>query len=112
MSSLDLMSEGDSFQGLWDGLDSLSLGILFGYLQACSYLENFIMGLRTVSPGTRALEAPETRSSPPFYFNLLILQDYPIGGCHLGLLKRANGDRKHSEVILACLTSSHQRKKC
>lgn len=68
MSSLNLMSEGDSFQGLWDGLDSLSLGILFGYLQTCSYLENFIMSLRTASPGTRALEAPGTRSPPPFLF--------------------------------------------
>lgn len=49
---------------------------------------------------------------PPFYFNLLILQDSPIGGCLLGLLKRANGDRKHSEVILACLSSKKEALKC
>lgn len=69
------------------------------------------MGLRTASPEDEPLELLEPDHHPPFYFNLLILQDYPVGDCLLGLLKRANGDRKHSEVTLACLTSSHQRKK-
>lgn len=47
---------------------------------------------------------------PVFSSFNLILQGYPIEVCLLGLLKRANGDRKYSEVILACITSSHQRK--
>lgn len=67
------------------------LGILFGYLQACAYLENFIMGLRTASPGTRALGAPGTRSPPPPPHFFLFQAPNSAGLSNWGLSARVAG---------------------
>lgn len=61
------MSEGVSFQGSWDGLDSLSLGILFGYLQACSYWRTSLWDWDLHHPEHEPLELLEP-DHPPLLF--------------------------------------------